>query len=343
MDRNAPREPAGLRPGVWGEFVALPETASAVRAVRRVARELTRPGGRATPNPLVLHGPSGTGKTLLVTTLARTLSDHPAAVTVRVVPARELPIAVVDPDADDDLADLDGCDLLAVEDVQHLPARSADGFCRLLDRRISRRRPTLLTATAGPAGLAHLPRRLTSRLGAGLVVQLESLTPAGRRILLERLTGKRNVALTADALDWLAAQATGGGVRPLVGQVERLRTLSRGNPEALDLAAVQRLLADGGPAGPAVVERIIARVAAAFDITPKALVGPNRQRSVLVPRQVAMYLAREVAKLSFPQIGAAFGGRDHTTVLHAVRKVAEATGGDERLRATVTTLTRELE
>lgn len=329
---------AGGRHRAWGEFAVLPETVSAVRAARRVAGCLTRPGRPVPPNPLVLHGPPGVGKTMLVGALARKLIDHPKAIAVRVVPARELPTSAADAD---ELTELNDCDLVAVEDVQHLPVRSAGELCRLLDRRAARRRPTVLTATAGPAGLTRLPRRLTSRLAAGLVIQLEPLAPASRRTLLERLAKKRNLRLTGDALDWLAKQVTGGGARPLVGQVERLRSLTRGKAKELNAAAVRRLLKDDAPAGPGTVKRIIDRVAAAFGVKPKDVTGSCRQRAVLVPRQVAMYLTREVAKLSLPQIGAAFG-RDHSTVLHAIRKVEAAMKDDAKLRATVRTLKREL-
>ena len=79
-----------------------------------------------------------------------------------------------------------------------------------------------------------------------------------------------------------------------------------------------------------------------FNITPKELVGPRRHRSVLRPRQVAMYLARKVGKLSFPQIGQAFGGRDHTTVLHACDQVALSLKSDPQLKKTLRDLIAEL-
>jgi chromosomal replication initiator protein len=331
-----PQLGVGLKPAAWGEFVALPENASALRAARRLARGLTHPSARpATPTPLVLHGPPGTGKSLLVATLVRKLAAHPTGPTARVVAAGELTRA------DDELADLLAGDLLAVEDVQHLPAKAGNVLCRILDHRAARRRPTVLTAAVGPAGLTHLPRRLTSRLAAGLVVQLEPLTPAGRRALLERLAERRHLPLTDDALDWLADQATGGGVRPLLGLVERLRVLARGFAGSLDAEAVRELLAEKEPPPRRPVERIVGTVAAAFGVRPRDVLGSCRQRAVLVPRQVAMYLAREVGRLSLPAIGAAFG-RDHTTVLHACRKVAEAVKADPKLRRTVRELKAEL-
>ena len=273
----------------------------------------------------------------------RTLSAAPTGQTVQVVAAAELPRPTADqPDATEAFADLRGCDLLAVEDVQHLPERKAGVLCRLLDHRAGRRLATVLTGSAGPAGLSHLSRRLTSRLAGGLVVQLEPLTPSARRALLERLARKASLRLTDDALDWLAARSTGGGARPLTGAVETLKAVARGVVGSLDADAVRELLADGQLTSRGdLVKGIVERVSSAFGVKPRDVLGPCRQRSVLLSRQVAMYLAREVTKLSLPAVGAAFG-RDHTTVLHACRKVAEAIQGDAKLKRTVGELKAEL-
>jgi chromosomal replication initiator protein len=324
-------------PAAWAEVVPLPENRSALRGVRRIAQALASSG--RVPNPLVLHGPPGTGKTLLATALIRAVVADPAGRTVQAVPANDL-ARPNDADAPADFTDLAECDLLVIEDLQHLPTRTADAVGRLLDARTSRRRPTVVTANAGPAGLKPLPRRLTSRLAAGLVVQLEPLSPASRRKLLAVLADRRGVCLTADAIDWLAERSTGGGARPLIGVVERLKVLARGKSEPLDHETVAGLLAetDLGPAG---VERIVARVAAAFGVKPRDLLGPSRLRAVMVPRQVAMYLAREAAKLPLAQIGKQFG-RDHTTVLHAVRMVKGSLAADAQLAGTVRQLWAEL-
>lgn len=337
MSPSDPLPDLGPKPASWGEFVSVPENRSALVAARRLARTLTQPEPprKPAPTPLVLHGPPGTGKTFLVQTLVRKLIDDPAGLTVQVVAAREVPKA-----PDDELADLRLADLLAVEDVQHLAARGAGDVVRLLDHRTARRRPTIVTASAGPAGLTGLPQRLTSRLAAGLVVRLEPLSRGSRRELLERQAVKRKLRLTAAALDWLAARPTGGGVRPLLGMLETLAAQSRGG--SLDVDDVKCLLATGHPPsrrGP--VGTIVAKVAETFGVAVKDVLGTCRQRAVLLPRQVAMYLAREVAKLSSPQVGAAFK-RDHTTVLHACKRVREAQKSDAKLRRTVRELTAAL-
>lgn len=323
----------------WNGFLVLPENRVAVRAVRSVCRSVLakkRPGA----NPLVLHGPPGTGKSHLSASLVDHLSNSPGGVSAQVVSAGDIARSPDESLADDALA---ACDLLALEDVQHLTERAADAACELLDGRTARRRATVVTASAGPSQLAHLPHRLTSRLASGLVVRLEPLTAPSRSTILTEVARQKRVRLTGDAITWLAEQATGGGVRTTLGLLQNLAQVASAFPGPLTRADVQQVFAESGQPTSvgADVSGIVERVAGAFGISEKELLGTSRLRGIMRPRQIAMYLARQLTGLSLPRLGAAFG-RDHTTVLHACRKVEAEIAADwglakkvEELRRTV--------
>jgi chromosomal replication initiator protein len=187
--------------------------------------------------------------------------------------------------------------------------------------------------------LTHLPRRLTSRLAAGLVIALNPLSAASRRAILTDAAAAKGVRLTTDALDLLAQQATGGGVRAALGLLQNLAQIAGSFPGPLGRAEVEQVLTNAGqPTSVGCdVPAIIKRVAAAFGVTERELLGASRLRGVLRPRQVAMYLVRELTGLSLPRIGAAFA-RDHTTVLHACRKVEGELEGDAALARQVSDL-----
>lgn len=309
----------------------LPENRSAVRAARALARAVLL-GKRVPAGPLVLHGPPGCGKTRLASSLVASLTELSPDLTARTEPAADL-ARPDSADADAGLADRDlgTCDVLVIEDVQHLPARSAGAACDLIDNRLARRKALVVTSAGGPAELRHLPRRLTSRLAAGLVVPLEPPGAASRRELLAEAAREKKVRLSPDAINWLAAQP--GGLRAALGAVQGLALVASQFPGPLDRTAVEQVLAETGQptSRDRGVDAIIRRVAAAFGVSEKELLGPSRLRGVLVARQVAMYLVRELAGLSLPRIGAAFG-RDHTTVLHACRKIEAETDPVVRAR-----------
>ncbi|QJW96187.1 Chromosomal replication initiator protein DnaA [Frigoriglobus tundricola] len=294
-------------------------------------------GKRPAVNPLVLHGTPGTGKSRLIAALTERLSNAPNGITLRTVSAGDLTRSPDEGLGDDELFD---CDVLALEDIQHLTERRADAACELIDRRATHRRATILTARAGPAGLTHLPRRLTSRLAAGLVVQLEPLSAPSRRVILADAAATRGVRLTAEALDWLSDQATGGGVRSTLGFLQNLAQVAKTFPGPLTRTDVeQTLVGTGQPtSAPGDVSQIVKGVASAFGVSEKDILSTSRLRGVLKPRQIAMYLARELTGLSLPRIGVAFGGRDHTTVLHACRKVEEDMASDLGLAKRVSDL-----
>src|SRR5262245_54811767 len=167
-------------------------------------------------------------------------------------------------------------------------------MCRLIDERTARLQALIVTSSAGPSRLTHLPRRLTSRLAQGLVVQLEPLGRSSRQAIIEAVAARGRVKLSPDALDWLAAR--GGGLRSALGMVQALAQGADKRAAPLDRSAVQKILTSAGHESPRGSElpEIVKRVCAAFGVTRKELLGPSRLRRVLVPRQVAMALAREV-------------------------------------------------
>jgi chromosomal replication initiator protein len=317
-------------------FVGLPENRSAVLAVKGLIRAILL-GKRPRVPLLMLHGSPGTGKTRLTGAALGAIAVSSPTATGRSIPAREL--ARTDGELGFTDPDLIACDLLVLEDVQHLRKSSADALCDLIDQRLARHRPLIITGSGGPARLLHLPRRLTSRLAGGLVVQLGPLGRESRRAIIAAHATK--LKLTPEALDWLANQS--GGLRSALGLLQNLALGAGQYPGPLDPKAIETILAETGQptSRSTALPVIIQRVCATFDITRKELLGASRLRRVLVPRQVAMYLARRSGKLSWPRIGAAFD-RDHTTVMHACRKVEEAVKADPKLNVMVRQLKKEL-
>jgi chromosomal replication initiator protein len=180
---------------------------------------------------------------------------------------------------------------------------------------------------------------LTSRLASGLVVGLEPLSLASRLLLLQAFTARQGLNVAEPALGWLAEHVT-GSVRQLEGAVVRLETLARLQPAPLDVPTLAEQF-DADIQRPT-VERIVARVGHYFDVEPRKLQGPGRSPTAVLPRQISMYLTHKLTKLSLRQIGDYFGGRDHTTVLHACRKVEEALESDLHVSGAVRQLHADL-
>jgi chromosomal replication initiator protein len=322
-------------------WVTLPENRSAQDAAERVAEAICAGRTRRDVNPLFLHGPAGTGKTHLTSALATAVGERAPDRVVSLIAARDFGLPHTDDEDNAELAATHQGDLTIVEDVQHLPERGAEAVIQLLDRCQARGQYLVFTAPAGPAQLTHLPARLTSRLAGGLVVGLQTLSPTSRRTLLERLIGQRSLAVDTVVLDWVAENVP-GSARQLEGAITRLGTLLGMHNGTADVRTVAEYFQTDAEAHRPTVERIAQRVGRYFRIEPRQMQSRRRTRNTLLPRQVGMYLARQLTELSLQQIGAYFGGRDHSTVLHACRKVAQALESDVALSGAVRQLHADL-
>jgi chromosomal replication initiator protein len=170
---------------------------------------------------------------------------------------------------------------------------------------------------------------------------LEPLARPSRLVFLQDRAQRRQLAVSRDVLAWLA-EHVGGSTRQLEGALARVETLARLHGRLPDVALVAEQLHADAEAGRPTVERITERVGAYFRLEPRQIQSRRRLRHALLPRQVGMYLARQLTPLSLQQIGAYFGGRDHSTVLHACRKVEEAMAHDRALSGAVRQLHADL-
>jgi chromosomal replication initiator protein len=343
----------------FSRFVTVPENRLAEAAVQTIVASLCPRRFKRPINPLYLHGAPGTGKTHLVTALANELVRRLPQAVVSIMPASDFgrdyrskdsaAPGVSQKESAVDLLDPGFLtpDLLIVEDLQYLAAGRAnqamvvEHFVQMLDERVARQQQVVVTSSTGPAQIRSLPARLASRLSSGLVIRLEPLGSASRLALLQDRAQRQQMAVNREVLEWLARHLP-GSTRQLLGAFTRLETLIRQQARPLDVAGVTEYFRNDLEAAQLTVQRIAERVSNCFQVSAGELKSRRRSQGIMLPRQISMYLARKLTRLSLAQIGAYFGGRDHSTVAHACDKVAEALHTDMRLSGTVRQLSAEL-
>lgn len=246
---------------------------------------------------------------------------------------------------------LRGIDVLVIDDLQFLQGKSTQAeFCHTLNALIDSGRQVVIAADRPPSDLESLDDRVRSRLAGGLVVEMGSL---GEELRLEILKSRVSTVRTHHpgfdvphaVLEYLARSITHNG-RDLEGAINRLlahNTLS-GQPITLEMAEreVRDLIRPQEPKRVKIedIQRVVARQ---YNVSRSDLLSSRRTANVVRPRQVAMYLSKTLTLRSLPEIGRRFGGRDHTTVLHAVRKIEALVGKDPVLADEVDLLKRLLQ
>jgi chromosomal replication initiator protein len=242
-------------------------------------------------------------------------------------------------------------DVLVIDDMQFLQGRSTQAeFCHTLNTLIDAGRQVVIASDRPPSDLESLDDRVRSRLAGGLVAEIGSLGEELRFEILKSRIGAARIhhpgfEVPAPVLSFIAKSVTHNG-RDLEGAVNRLLAHNKltGQPVTLEMAEreMRDLIRPAEPKRVRIedIQRVVARQ---YNVSRSDLLSSRRTANVVRPRQVAMYLAKVLTLRSLPEIGRRFGGRDHTTVLHAVRKIENLVGNDSALAEEIEALKRQLQ
>ncbi|PZQ83415.1 MAG: chromosomal replication initiator protein DnaA [Ancylobacter novellus] len=301
-------------------------------------------------NPLYLHAAVGLGKTHLLQAIAAAGSEHGRRV-VYLTAERFMYGFVAALKSQSAIAfkeQLRGIDTLVIDDLQFLQGKSVQQeFCHTLNALMDSGRQVVIAADRPPAELDALEERVRSRLAGGLVVEIAPLDEELRvEILAARIAalGLQHPGFTVpqDVLGFIARNCGQNG-RDLDGALNRLLAHNQLTSRAITLemaeTAVRDLVRSTEPKRVR-VDDILRIVAKHYNVTRADILSQRRTANVVKPRQIAMYLAKTLTLRSLPEIGRRFGGRDHTTVLHAVRKIEGLVGSDRAMADEVETLKR---
>jgi chromosomal replication initiator protein len=235
-------------------------------------------------------------------------------------------------------------DLLMIDDVQFISGKDStqEEFFHTFNALVDQNRQIVISADKSPSDL-DIEERMRSRLGWGLVADIHPTTYELRLGILESKAEQMGLRLPQKIMEFLAHKIT-SNVRELEGALNRIGAHTQLVRRDLSLETVQELLQDLLRANErrVTIDEIQRRVAEHFNMKMAEMTSSRRARVVARPRQVAMYLAKQLTQRSLPEIGRKFGGRDHTTVMHAVKKIEELMGSDRALAEDVDLLHRML-
>ena len=237
-------------------------------------------------------------------------------------------------------------DVLMVDDVQFICGKEAsqDEFFFTFNSLVEQNKQIVLSSEKPPSELQDIEERMRSRLGSGLVADIHSSTYELRLSILQTKAEHVRVPVPANVLEFLAHKIS-TNIRELEGALNRVVAHGQLIGREITVEMAQDVLHDllRQADRKVTVDEIQQRVAAHYNIKLAEMSSPRRARSVARPRQVAMYLAKQLTTLSLPQIGKRFGNRDHTTVMHAVRKIEELKVSDLSIAEDVELLKRQLQ
>jgi chromosomal replication initiator protein len=302
-------------------------------------------------NPLFLHGSTGRGKTHLLHAIGHEYHRlHPRAKIIYMSAEKftvEFLAALRANETFKFKQQLRSADLLMIDDVQFIAGKEStqEEFFHTMNEIISAGRRFVISSDRAPQDLDGLEPRILSRLSWGLVADINAADLELRlNIITKKLEALPDVRVPADVVMFLAKRIS-SNVRELEGALNRIAAYATMQNRVIDLDFVGEVLANILRANQRriSIDEIQTRVSDHYRIRKAEMTSARRAREVARPRQVAMYLSKQLTPRSLPEIGRRFGGRDHTTVIHAVRQIEKLRAQDAELDADIRLLTRQLE
>jgi chromosomal replication initiator protein len=301
-------------------------------------------------NPLFLYGGVGLGKTHLMHAIGHEVHDRFPRKRVVYLTSEQFTNEVISSIATARMGEFRHkyrtVDVLLIDDVQFLAGkdRTKEEFFHTFNALHEINKQIVISSDRPPKEIPTLEDRLRSRFEWGLIADIQPPDFETRLAILHSKLGGHTSLVPEDVLSFIAHKVQ-RNIRELEGALTRVQAFAAVHQRPVDEEEAARLLADIIPAGtrkPINVDRIQILVADFYNVTLDDMKGKRRDKHIVFPRQVAMYLVREETPSSLPAIGKAFGGRDHTTALHSIEKIANELKEDERLRYEVQAIREKL-
>ncbi|SOC52390.1 chromosomal replication initiator protein [Blastococcus aggregatus] len=348
--RPETNRPAGLDPGmnpkyVFDSFVIGNSNRFAHAAAVAVAEAPAR-----AYNPLFIYGESGLGKTHLLHAIGHYAARMFPNVKVRYVSTEEFTNEFINlvhsGRAEDFRRRYRDIDFLLIDDIQFLERaeRTQEEFFHTFNTLHNASKQIVITSDRAPKKLTTLEDRLRTRFEWGLITDVQAPDLETRIAILRKKAWGERLQVPDAVLEFIASKVQ-TNIRELEGALIRVTAFASLNKQQVDLPLAELVLKDliSDEQGPQITAAIImAATAEYFSVTMEELQGSNRSRTLVNARQIAMYLCRELTELSLPRIGASFGGKDHTTVMHAVKKITNLMSERRATYTQVTELTARI-
>lgn len=301
-------------------------------------------------NPLFIYGESGLGKTHLLHAIGHYARSLWKGAKVRYVSSEEFTNEFINSIRDDKAASFQKkyreIDVLLVDDIQFLSGKvqTQEEFFHTFNTLHMANKQIVVTSDMPPKQLQNFEDRMLSRFEWGLITDIQPPDLETRIAILRKKTQQERLTVPPEVLEFIASKIS-TNIRELEGALIRVTAFANLNRQPVDLGLAEVVLKDliPDPVGPEITaKQIMEQTAVYYGVTIDDLCGSSRSRVLVTARQIAMYLCRELTDLSLPKIGQQFGGRDHTTVMHADRKVRQLMAERRSLYNQVADLTQRI-